>query len=206
MPCFWELHTVRANQGTEGFKASRDFLKIFFPLILEINFWEQFTGPYISILLLCEKYAYLGRVYRGLFLLYAQLMVLVGETVVAAICWTPTMNFEECWNPHILFYQVLLPSLRGGSYITLPSREESQVSETARICLKPSIIHCFVTNYHITQWLKIAHIYYFTVMVGEKYGYGLAEPSSLWCLTRLQSTCQPGLGSHLKAHLEEYPH
>lgn len=78
----------------------------------------------------------------------------------------------------ILFYSVLLPSLRGGSCITHPYREESQGSEISRANLKPSVIHCFITNYHITQGLKTAHIYYLTVSVGQKYGHGLAGPSA----------------------------
>ena len=41
------------------------------------------------------------------------------------------------------------------------------------------------------QWLKIAHVCYLTVSVGQKSGHSLGE-SSVHCLTKLQSRCWLG--------------
>lgn len=87
-------------------------------------------------------------------------------------------SYHEPCSLRILFCSVFLPRLRGGSCLTHPYREESQGSEMSRTYLKPSVIYCLITNYHIIQELKTASIYYLTFHVGQKYGCGLAGPSA----------------------------
>ena len=51
-----------------------------------------------------------------------------------------------------------------------------------------------------TYWHNITHICYLTVSVSQKSGHSLARSSA-----RLQSRCQPGLGSYLQAWLAMGP-
>ena len=37
------------------------------------------------------------------------------------------------------------------------------------------VIHCFITNYPRTEWLKTVGIYYITVFVGQEFRDGVAE-------------------------------
>ena len=67
-----------------------------------------------------------------------------------------------------------------------------------------AIYHC-ETNYHKLSGLK-QHVYYLTVSVGQESRHGLTELSAAELLTKLQSRCHAGPGSHLKGRLKKDQH
>ena len=81
-------------------------------------------------------------------------------------------------------------------------RLSSSSSSSSTVYSFPSaiVIYCWVTDYNTLRDL-LQHTFIASQFLWVEFGHGFTEPSTAESLTRLQSGCQQGLGSHLKGQL-----